>query len=68
MTHSLFTADRNMHLKIVGVAVAASVLVVTWLGAQSTDSPTTLARDNAGPAIKSRPAVSVTSNGVSKIH
>jgi hypothetical protein len=68
MNHSLFTADRTTHLKIAGVAVAGGMLVLAWLGVLTTDSPTTLARDSDGPALKSRPAVSVTSNDDSHVH
>jgi hypothetical protein len=67
MNHSLLTADRTTHLKIAGVAGAGAMLVIAWLGVLTADTSTTLARDNDGPAIKSRPAVSVTSNNASHV-
>lgn len=53
MNHSLLTADRRTHFKIVAVALlAALVIVVAGVSARVSDSGSTAARGSATTVVK----------------
>jgi hypothetical protein len=62
MNHSLVTADRTTHLKIVVVSLIAAIVVVTvGVTARVTQSNTTTARIQVDtPVIKAGKAISIT--------
>jgi hypothetical protein len=67
MNHSLVTADRATHLKIVAVALVAAITVVAvGIAARVSDMDTQSARNAAnGPVMKAgQPATFTKSDGV----
>jgi hypothetical protein len=69
MNHSLVTADRTTHLKIVAVSLIAAIAVIlVGITARITDPDTTTARLEAhGPAIKAGKPSAVTVRDISTI-
>ena len=63
MNHSLVTADRTTHLKIVAVSLLAAIAVVlVGITARLTDTdPTGVRMEAHGPAIKATKPSAVTS-------
>jgi hypothetical protein len=59
MNHSLLSADRNTHLKIVSLAlIAAIVVVVVGIAARITDDASAARIEIGGPVLKAgKPAM-----------
>jgi hypothetical protein len=63
MNSTIFTADRNTHLKIVVVSLVASIAVlVVGIAARSTPVDTTARIQTAGPALKAGKPIAVTNS------
>ena len=63
MNHSLMTADRTTHLKMVVVSlVAAIIVVVVGISARLTDTSQTTARLQSAPVMKAEKSVTFTSS------
>jgi hypothetical protein len=63
MNHSMYSADRATHLKIVVVALVAATLVAgIGIAARLTDSNTATALKANGPVLKAGQPVVVTSH------
>jgi len=68
MNHSLVTADRTTHLKIVAVSLIAAIAVIlVGITARITDGDTTTARlETQGPVLKAgKPSAVTVREGVS---
>ena len=68
MNHSLVTADRTTHLKIVAVSLIAAIAVIlVGITARITDGDTTTARlETQGPVLKAgKPSTVTVREGVS---
>jgi hypothetical protein len=62
MNHSLMTADRTTHLKMVVVSlVAAIIVVVVGISARLSETRETTARLQSAPVMKAEKAVTFTS-------
>ena len=67
MSHSLLSADRATHLKIVSVALIGAFIVVgVGIRARITDTPTTTARID-GPVLKASKPTTYTSHDASAV-
>jgi hypothetical protein len=63
MNSTIFTADRNTHLKIVVVSLVASIAVlVVGIAARPTPVDTTARIQTAGPALKAGKPIAVTNS------
>jgi hypothetical protein len=63
MNHSMYSADRATHLKIVVVALIGAALVAgVGIAARVADSPTATAMKANGPVVKAGQPVVITSN------
>jgi hypothetical protein len=63
MNHSMYSADRATHLKIVVVALIGATLVAgIGIAARVADSPTATAMKANGPVLKAGQPVVITSN------
>jgi hypothetical protein len=61
MNHSLVTADRTTHLKIVAVSLIAAIAVIlVGVTARITDSGTTARLEANGPVVKAGKPAAVT--------
>ena len=61
MNHSLVTADRTTHLKIVAVSLVAAIAVIlVGVTARITDTSTTARLETHGPVLKAGKPATVT--------
>ena len=68
MNHSIVTADRTTHLKIVVVALIGATLVAgIGIAARVADTNTATAMRANGPVLKAGQPVVVTSNGAATV-
>jgi hypothetical protein len=65
---SMFTADRNTHLKIVVISLIASIAVIfVGIAARTTTSDTTARIQTAGPAVKAGKPMAITHSDTTAI-
>jgi hypothetical protein len=68
MNHSMYSADRATHLKIVVIALIGATLVAgIGIAARMADSPTATAMKANGPVVKAGQPVVITSTGGSTV-
>jgi hypothetical protein len=69
MNYSIVTADRNTHLKVVGLALAAVIaIVVVGFSARVDDSKSVVARgDGHGPIVKASKVILFTERPGSEV-
>jgi len=68
MNHSMYSADRATHLKIVVVGLIAATLVAgVGIAARVTDSTATARLKTDGPVLKAGQPVVITSNEASAV-
>lgn len=61
MNHSLVTADRTTHLKIVAVSLLAAIaVIVVGISARMTDDTATAGIQTTGPVLKAGKPAAVT--------
>ena len=68
MNHSILTADRNTHMKVIAVAlVAAAVVVAAGLNFRGDSSEREVARAGKGLVVKATNAIRLTDGAASQV-